>query len=112
MNHIHFQAFTMIQELDVKALADVAALRDVLRRVKQHGEQYILKENGEAEAVLVPVREVEDLKRRQKLKKQAWDDLFANMREVHALNAGFSAEEVEADVDAAIQEVRQGRKQR
>ncbi len=97
----------MMQELDVKTLVDVAALRDVLRRVKQNGEQYILKENGQAEAVLVPVRELEDLKRRQELRQRAWDDLFANIREVHAQNPGFSAAEVEADVDAAIQEVRQ-----
>lgn len=34
------------------------------------------------------------------------------MDEVHAANAQFSAEEVEADVDAAIQEARQARKQR
>jgi len=97
----------MMQELDVKTLVDVAALRDVLRRVKQNGEQYILKKNGQAEAVLVPIRDLEDLKRRQELRQRAWNDLFANMREVHALNPGFSAEEVEADVDAAIQELRQ-----
>ena len=110
MNSLNFQAFVMIQELDVKDLANVAALRDVLRRVKQNGEQYILKENDQAEAVLIPVRELEDLKRRRELKQRAWDDLFANMREVHALNAGFSAEEVEADVDAAILEIRRARK--
>jgi hypothetical protein len=101
----------MIQQSKVKDLADVAALRDILRRVKQNGEQYILKDDDHAEAVLIPFRELEDLKRRQDLNQRAWEDLFANMREVHALNAGFSAEEVEADVDAAIQEVRQVRKQ-
>lgn len=102
----------MIQELDVKNLADIAALRNVLRRVKQNGEQYILREDEQAEAVLVPLRDLEDLKRREEIKQRAWDDLFANMREVHALNAEFSAEEVEADVDAAIQELRQARKPR
>lgn len=102
----------MIQELDVKNLADIAALRNVLRRVKQNGEQYILREDEQTEAVLVPLRDLEDLKRRDEIKQRAWDDLFANMREVHALNAEFSAEEVEADVDAAIQELRQARKPR
>lgn len=102
----------MIQELDVKNLADIAALRNVLRRVKQNGEQYILREDDRTEAVLVPLRDLEDLKRREEIKQRAWDDLFANMREVHALNAEFSAEEVEADVDAAIQELRQARKQK
>lgn len=100
----------MIQELDVKNLADIAALRNVLRRVKQNGEQYILREDDRTEAVLVPLRDLEDLKRREEIKQRAWDDLFANMREVHALNAEFSAEEVEADVDAAIQELRLARK--
>lgn len=102
----------MIQELDVKNLADIAELRNVLRRVKQNGEQYILREDEQAEAVLVPLRDLEDLKRREEIKQRAWDDLLANMREVHALNAEFSAEEVEADVDAAIQELRQARKPR
>ncbi|MCG3158973.1 MAG: hypothetical protein DKINENOH_05621 [bacterium] len=100
----------MIHELDIKELANLATLRDVLRRVSQNGEQYIIKENDRADAVLIPLRDLEDLKRRQEIKQRAWDDLLANMREVHALNAEFSAEEVEADVDAAIQEVRRARK--
>jgi hypothetical protein len=99
----------MIQELDIATLGDVAALRNLLHRIKQNGEQYILKENGNAEAVLLPIDDLEFLKRAKATKEQAWDDLFANLAEVHALNRGFSPEEVDADVDAAIRAVRQSR---
>jgi len=99
----------MVQEVEVKALSDVGSLRQVLQRVKQHGDQYILKENGEPEAVLLSMDDLELLKRAKADKQKAWDSLFATLRSVHARNAHFSAEEVEADVDAAIKEIRQGR---
>lgn len=97
----------MIQELDVKDLTDVAALRNVLLRLRKGRAQYVLKENNEPLAMLLSLDEVEQ---RKKDKEKAWRDLFAVMDKVHAANAQFSAEEVEADVDAAIQELRQARR--
>lgn len=96
----------MIQELDIAAIGDVAALRNVLLRVKQNGEQYILKEHGQAEAGLISLDDLAVLKRAKDSKEKAWRDFFANLADVHARNPHFSAEEVEADVDAAIQEIR------
>jgi hypothetical protein len=99
----------MIQELDVKDLADVAALRDVLLQLRKGQARYLLKENGEPVAMLLSLDEVE---LRNMDKEKALRDLFQVMDKVQAANAQFSAEEVEADIDAAIQEVRQAREQR
>lgn len=99
----------MTQELDIKDLADAAALRNVLLHLKKGRVQYVLKENDEPLAMLLSLDEVEQ---RKKDKDKAWRDLFHVMDKVHAANDQFSAEEVEADVDAAIQEARQARKQR
>lgn len=99
----------MIQELDVKDLADVAALHNVLGRIRKGRAQFVLKENDKPVAMLLSFDEVEQ---RKKDKEKAWRDLFQVMDKVHAANAHFSAEEVEADVDASIQELRQARRQR
>ncbi|NUM76534.1 hypothetical protein HUU40_19395 [candidate division KSB1 bacterium] len=99
----------MIQELDVKDLADIAALRDVLSRIRKGRAQYVLKEDNEPLAMLLSLDEVEQ---RKKDKEKAWQDLFRVMDKVHAANAQFPSEEVEADVDATIQELRRARKQR
>jgi hypothetical protein len=99
----------MIQELDVKDIADAAALRKVLLQLRKGRTRYLLKENGEPVAMLLSLDEVE---LRKKDNEKARRDLFQVMDKVQAANAQFSAEEVEADIDAAIQEVRQARKQR
>lgn len=99
----------MIQELDIKDLVDTAALRNVLLHLKKGRVRYVLKENDEPLAMLLSLDEVEQRKK-DKDKDKAWRDLFQVMDKVHAANDQFSAEEVEADVDAAIQEARQARK--
>ena len=47
----------------------------------------------------------------KKEEEKAWRDLFRVMDKVHVANARFSAEEVETEVDASIQELR-ARRQR
>lgn len=48
-----------------------------------------------------------DLKEKAKVdKEQAWQDLFENLEEVHALNPDVSEREVHADVAAAIRSIR------
>jgi len=99
----------MIQELDVKALFDANILRQILSRVSKGSDQYILKENGQPEAALLSIHDLKLLEQVKERKERAWDDFFENLKEAHALNLDFTAEEVEADVDAAIREIRQGR---
>ncbi len=96
----------MVQELDVNELADANQLREILARVHNAGDQYILKENGQRRAALLSVEDLELFKRMQAARERAWDDFFENLDEIHALSPRFPVEEVEADVDAAIQEVR------
>ncbi len=96
----------MVQELEVKSLTDMNELRQILSRVRNTGAQFILKHNGQPEAALLSIADLALLQRMRTVKERAWDDFFENLSEVHALNAGYTATEVEADVDAAIRELR------
>jgi len=98
----------MVKELDVNVLTDADFGRQLLRRVRENGDQYILKENDQAEAALLSIDDLELLKRVKVDKEKARNALFKVMDAIHERNAQFSAEEVEADVDAAIREIRQG----
>jgi len=93
--------------LDVKDLANTARVRQALSRVKKNGNYYIVKDNGKALAVLLPLTEIAQQKRD---KENAWRNLLKVMNSVHVRNAYFTGAEVEADVDAAIREVRRDRK--
>jgi len=95
------------QDLDVKDLANASRVRQVLSRVKKNGNRYIVTENGEPFALLLPL---EGSKPRKLDKEKAWQELFKLMDSVHARNAYVPVAEVEADVDAAIREVRRARK--
>jgi antitoxin (DNA-binding transcriptional repressor) of toxin-antitoxin stability system len=99
----------MIQEqnLDVKDLTNASRVRQVLSRVKKNGNRYIVTENGEPFALLLPL---EGGKPKKLNREQAWQELFKLMDSVHARNAHIPFVEVEADVDAAIREVRRKRK--
>jgi antitoxin (DNA-binding transcriptional repressor) of toxin-antitoxin stability system len=99
----------MIQEqnLDVKDLTNASRVRQVLSRVKKNGNRYIVTENGEPLALLLPL---EGSKPKKLDKEKAWQELFKLVDSVHARNAQIPLAEVEADVDAAIREVRRKRK--
>ena len=99
----------MIQEqnLDVKDLTNATRVRQVLSRVKKNGNHYIVTENGEPFAMLLPLA---GGKPRKQDREKAWQELFKLMDSVHARNAHIPVAEVEADVDAAIREVRRTRK--
>jgi PHD/YefM family antitoxin component YafN of YafNO toxin-antitoxin module len=99
----------MVKQLDIETLLDASSLRDVIQRVKLDGDQYILKDNGKPEASLLSIEDFGLLQRMSAVKARAWDDFFENLKEVHAHNAGYSAAEVEVDVDAAIQEICQAK---
>jgi antitoxin (DNA-binding transcriptional repressor) of toxin-antitoxin stability system len=99
----------MIQEqnLEVKDLTNASRVRQVLSRVKKNGNRYIVTENGEPFALLLPL----EGGRPKKLdREKGWQELFKLMDSVHARNAHIPLAEIEADVDAAIREVRRKRK--
>jgi len=95
------------QDIDVKDLANASRVRQVLSRVKKNGSRYIVTENGEPFAMLFPL---EGSKPRKQDREKAWQELFKLMNSVHARNAHIPAVEAEADVGAAIREVRRARK--
>ncbi len=99
----------MIQEqnLDMKDLTNAARVRQVLSRVKKNGNLYFVTENGEPFALLLPL---EGGKPQKLNREKAWQELFKLMDSVHARNAHVPLAEVEADVNAAIREVRRKRK--
>ncbi|GEM_PF-2620691 len=99
----------MIQEqnLDVKELTNASRVRQLLRRVKKNGNRYIVTENGEPFALLLPL---EGGKPRKQDREKVWQELFKLMDSVQARNTHIPVAEVEADVDAAIREVRRTRK--
>ena len=97
----------MVKELEVKTLSDINEMRAVLASVRMAGAQYILKDNGEPEAALLSIADLALLQRMQSVKERAWEDFFENLHAVHVQNAGFSAAEVEAEVDAVIRDLRQ-----
>lgn len=95
------------QNLDIKDLTNAGRVRRVLSRVKKNGNRYIFTENGEPFAMLLPLA---GGKSRKPNREKAWQELFKLMDSVHARNAHVPVAEVEADVDAAIREVRRTRK--
>ena len=95
----------MVKDVDLKDLTNTK-LRNLLKSIKSD-DQYILKENGKPRAVLLSLDDLEVLKRAKANKEKAWENLFANLKQVHALNPNVSEEQVHKDVAEAIRAVRQ-----
>lgn len=93
--------------LEVKGLSKTSRVRQALSRVKQNGSRYIVTENGEPFAMLLPLTGGKPHKRER---EKAWQELFQLMESVHARNAHIPVAEVETDVEAARREVRRARK--
>ncbi|RJP50318.1 MAG: type II toxin-antitoxin system Phd/YefM family antitoxin [Anaerolineaceae bacterium] len=84
--------------------------RAVFDDVTRNRIPYILMRGSKPQAVLIPYEEY--------IKYQTWERESENqryervMRRMQELNAHYSDEEIEADVEAAIQEVRAERRAR
>lgn len=84
--------------------------RAVFDDVTKNRIPYILMRGSKPQAVLIPYEEY--------IKYQTWERESENqryervMRRMQELNAHYSDEEIEADVEAAIQEVRAERRAR
>lgn len=82
-------------------------LRAVFDEVAREGVEYVLTRSDQPEAVLIPYNEFAEFAEwREREIVQEFDRAIACLSEQ---NAQYSEEEVAADVEAAIQEVRSGR---
>ena len=79
----------------------------LLDRVFYRGESFVVEKAGEARAVIVPVREYEDMQRR---KQSAREQFWQMTQELQTAFAGVDPQEIEAEIDKAIQEVRAAKK--
>jgi len=95
-----------IKNVMLKDIMNSVRFRQILDDIKISGDQYLVKENNEALAVLLPMGDWELLKQARDRKDEAWEDLLQNLEEVHAMNQNASAQEIDADVDQAIQAIR------
>ncbi|MGH7595944.1 MAG: hypothetical protein ACREOI_06300 [bacterium] len=86
----------MYKKLDVTALTDVENLRQALDYVKKNGEQYLLTDNGEPQAVLLSLHDIELLKRVKRNVESAWEDVLDVLKNAHPPNVSLSAEEKKA----------------
>jgi len=100
----------MVKDIDLKDLSDVDYIHQLLDLLNRGEDQFILKENGTARAALLSLEDFKLLEQARIDKKQAWDDLFENLKGVHALNPNVSEKEVHADVAAAIRAIRRERR--
>ena len=96
----------MVKQINLTDLANPDYVRQLFAQLKNSEDQYIVKDNGQPQAALLSLDDLELLKKAKILKERTWDGLFKNLEQVHAKNMQFSAEEVDADVDEAIKEVR------
>lgn len=82
-------------------------LRAVFEEVAREGVEYVLTRSDQPEAVLIPYVEfAEFIEWRERELVQEYDRAIKRLAEQ---NAQYSEEEVAADVEAAIQEVRNKR---
>jgi len=96
----------MVKHIDLKDLADVDYIHQLLDRLNHGNDQYILKENGTPRAALLSLDDFKRLEQAKVDKQKVWQDLFATLDEVHALNPNVSEKEVHADVATAIRAIR------
>ena len=99
----------MAKEIDLKDLTDINRLREILNHIKEGSDQYILKDNGQPLAALLSLDDLELIKKAKEDKEKALENLFKNLKEVHARNADASEEQVHKDVEEAIREIRRSR---
>ena len=97
----------MAKNVDWKELTNAQRFREILDDVQNGTEHYILHDNGQARAAMIPLDDLEALENAKQDKEKAWEKLFADLKPVHERNKHFSAEEVDRDVDEAIREMRQ-----
>ena len=97
----------MEKDIDLKDLTNSERIRQVLEDIKNGADRYIVKDDGQPQAVLLSLDDLALLKEAKANKKKAWDRLFKHLEQLYARNPGVSEEQVHADVEDAIRAVRQ-----
>lgn len=87
----------------IGAMALRKNLSRILKETSAHGESFIVRRGREAVAALVPVADFENWRRER-------EESFSVLDEIHAKMPDLPEEEVEADIAAAIAEVRAARR--
>ena len=75
----------------------------VLDRVDYRNETFVVKRAGKAKAVLIPMREYEQL---QRIKQDAKDRFWLMTQELQAAFRDVDPGEVEREIEQAVKEVR------
>ena len=78
----------------------------VFDRVFYRKETIIVEKSGEPRAVIVPVREYEELQRRKQAAKERF---WAMTEEMRKNTSQYAPEEIQAAIDEAIEAVRQAK---
>ena len=89
----------MVKDINLADLANLDYVRQLFVELKNSQDQYIVKDNGQPQAALLSLEDLEILENAKQDKDKAWEKLFADLKSVHERNKHFSPEEVDADVD-------------
>jgi hypothetical protein len=106
----------MVKTVELSRIKTIAQLKALLKKVQKESDQYLLEQEGEAIAALVPpaqleaivAQDIEAAKKEVRAGMDARERLFRIMDAVQAKNLDFSEDEVERDIMAAREEIRQG----
>lgn len=80
--------------------------RTVLEEVIRQGVAYLVTKDDQPGAALIPYPELVRLQKRAQLGTSFWEQWERSTERLAAANAHFTDDEVEADVTAAVEEVR------
>ena len=83
----------------INALDARRRLGTLLEEVYYKGDQYVIERAGKAMAAVVPVRQLEEQRKRR-------ETFFSAVKEVWKRNKAVKAEVIEAEVDEAVRAVR------
>jgi len=99
----------MVENIDLKDLRSIDDILQLIERLKQGQDQFILNAGGQPKAALLSIEDLELLKSAKQNKQAALQKLFATMDAVHDRNKHIPEEQVYNDVAEAISAVRQQR---
>ncbi len=79
----------------------------LLDRVFYRGESFVVEKAGEARAVIVPIRDYQEMQQR---KQAARERFWAMTQELQQAFEGVDSRKIESEIEQAIREVRAAKK--